>query len=360
MKPLVSMYFRSACRPAFVSLSTFRILRQAPSLRSPNFITRHLCAVPVLSRSRTSFQSAGTTITATPVIAATMNGNKKTKASSTDLPSPIVVIGASGKMGGAIINGIVSAIETPPRIIGTGRDVGRMAHLSIPDADKVTDNVQAVKQASVVVISVKPNVAAGVFQQIASALDNQSTKNKPIIVSVVAGLTLSAMRKLLKKHPSIPIIRTMPNTPVAVNAGCTAMCWDDATPQASVDVAAQILQCIGDVERIDEKVMDAATGIAGCGVAYLFMAAEAMADAGVKHGLKRDVAMRMAASTVFGAGALLKQGKHPAILRNEVESPGGVTIMATSALEEEGFRSAIGTAVDAVVEKLEEMEEEDD
>lgn len=262
-------------------------------------------------------------------------------------------------MGGAIINGIVAATDAPPRIIGTGRDVARMAHLSIPDADKLADNAQAVKQASVVVVSVKPNVAPGVFQQIASAIDNQS-KNKPIIVSVVAGLTLSAMRKLLKKHPTIPIIRTMPNTPVAVNAGCTAMCWDDATPQASVDVAAQILECIGDVERIDEKVMDAATGIAGCGVAYLFMAAEAMADAGVKHGLKRDVAMRMAASTVFGAGALLKQGKHPAILRNEVESPGGVTIMATSVLEEEGFRSAIGTAVDAVVEKLEEMEEEDD
>lgn len=289
-----------------------------------------------------------------------MNGNKKTnKPSIADLPSPIVVIGASGKMGGAIINGIVAVTDTPPRIIGTGRDVTRMAHLSIPDADKLADNVQAVKQASVVVVSVKPNVAPGVFQQIASAIDNQS-KNKPIIVSVVAGLTLSAMRKLLKKHPTIPIIRTMPNIPVAVNAGCTAMCWDDATPQASVDVAAQILQCIGDVERIDEKVMDAATGIAGCGVAYLFMAAEAMADAGVKHGLKRDVAMRMAASTVFGAGALLKQGKHPAILRNEVESPGGVTIMATSALEEEGFRSAIGTAVDAVVEKLEEMEEDDD
>lgn len=282
---------------------------------------------------------------------------------SASLPSPIAVIGASGKMATALITGILAA-DNPPRIIASSRSRANMSHLPIPDEDKLENNVSAITKAEMVLVSVKPKYAAAVFQEIAPLLRKRAKENKtasPIVVSVIAGFTTSMIRALLgDTGATIPVVRTMPNIPSAIGAGCTSICQDEHTPENAIVATESVLRCVGSVERVTEDLFPATTALAGSGVAYLFMAAEAMADAAVKHGLDRKTAMRMAASTVYGAGALLMQGKHPAVLRNEVESPGGVTVAATSTLEEEGFRSALGCAMDAAVERNVEMEEEEE
>lgn len=276
------------------------------------------------------------------------------------IPSPIAVIGAGGKMATALITGLLSN-ENPPRIIASSASRSEMDHLPLPDEDKIDDNEAAVSNAEVVLLSVKPYVAPKVLKQIAPRLSQRAREGKetPIVVSVVAGLSTDAISDLLAEADiDIPVIRTMPNIPAALGAGCTAICGGSKTPKSAVRTAEAVMSSVGKVEQISESLFGAATAVAGSGVAYLFMAAEAMADAGVKHGLDRQTALRMAAATVNGAGALLLQGRHPALLRNDVESPGGVTITATSVLEEEGFRSALGCAIDAAVDMVLEMEED--
>lgn len=150
----------------------------------------------------------------------------------------------------------------------------------------------------------------------------------------------------------------MPNLPARERAAVTALCAGAGTDERHLHDAASVLACVGDVELIPEHLFPAFTAVAGSGVAYVFMAAEALADAAVAHGLGRDVANRVAAATVRGAGESLRKGEHPAVLRNKVESPGGVTVRATAELERSGFRASLLGAVDCAVRKVVEMEEE--
>lgn len=294
------------------------------------------------------------------------SGSENAFSKPESLPSPIGVIGAGGKMATALITGLLASPQRP-RILASSSTIEEMDHLSIAPEDKFNDNNEVAANAKVILLSVKPHIAPTVLRLIAPTLRKRRKENHemPVLISVVAGVSTKSIDRSLNTDErgrrtddvlKVPIVRTMPNIPAAVAAGCTAVCGGSETTAEAIAVGEKILRCVGHVEKVPEKLFDAFTGVAGCGVAYLFMAAEALADAGVKHGLDRQTALRVAAATIHGAGALLKNGKHPAILRNDVESPGGVTIAATTTLEEEGFRSALICAVDAAVDKVREVE----
>ena len=157
--------------------------------------------------------------------------------------------------------------------------------------------------------------------------------------------------------PTFPVIRVMPNLPAAYRSASTALTAGKAALPHHIMHATNTLAAVGSVHNIPQRLFAPATAVAGCGVAYVFMMAEALADAGVKNGLTRDKAIAMAAETIKGAGDVLMSGEHPAVLRNRVESPGGVTVAATAALDHAGFRGCVADAVDKAVERVREMGE---
>lgn len=265
------------------------------------------------------------------------------------LPSPIAVIGAAGKMATALITGLQSA-PTVPHIIASSPGLETMAHLQLPSSQKIEDNIAAAREAQVVLLCVKPNMANAVLSEITPTLAARS--NPPVILSVVGGMSTCALRAAISD--TAPVARAMPNVGAARRASCTALAADPA----AAEHAEAVMSSVGTVVHLPERLFAPATALAGSGVAYVFMMAEALADAGVAHGLPRQEAMRMAAAVVHGAGELLLDGKHAAVLRNDVESPGGTTIAATAALERAGLRAAISDAVDAAVERNNEMEKE--
>lgn len=277
-----------------------------------------------------------------------------------DFPSSITIIGAGGNMGTAMLEGIQRSFkerhgDTIPQIIASSRRLSSLTHLKICDSDKLTDNKSAARQAEMIILSVKPHIAPEILQEIKNVLSERK-QEAPILVSVAAGLSLKNISDQLGREcEHVGVIRCMPNSASEVGHGCTAICAAEGVSEEAISKAENVFKCMGIVERMEERTFEIATAIGGCGIAYVFMVAEAMADAGVKYGLSRQTAMRMAAASVRGAGHLLDSNAHPAVLRNKVESPGGVTIAATSVLEEKGLRSAIGCAVDAAIERIAEL-----
>ena len=181
----------------------------------------------------------------------------------------------------------------------------------------------------------------------------------PCLLSMLAGTSFDQLRAQLGCLPSL--IRIMPNLPAQVSAGVTLICPESSSEAAQLsesflNQATDLLSPLGHVELLDrESDFHAATAISGCGPAYLFNVVEALADAGVHQGLRRDVALRLAAHTVYGSGALALQ-EHPAILKDRVTSPGGVTIAGLRSLERSGLRSAMIEAVVEASEKSRAME----
>ncbi|KAI0559559.1 pyrroline-5-carboxylate reductase [Gracilaria domingensis] len=278
-----------------------------------------------------------------------------TKASAA--PPNVAIIGAGGNMATALINGLMSQ-STPPVIYASSPSLHLLSHL--PEAAKqnqTTSNTEACRQANLVLLCVKPNIAPIVLSEIAPTL--HQSENDPVLVSIVAGISTSSLQQHMslsnQSRSPIPIVRAMPNLPASTRSACTVICTNEAAQQHHISRAEQILTAVGTVYHASEALMSSASGLSGAGVAYVFMMAEALADAGVKHGFSREHAMAMAADTIKGAGDMLQQKTHPALLRNKVESPGGVTAAGTSQLEQRGFRAAIGAAVDAAVNKAQQM-----
>lgn len=259
-----------------------------------------------------------------------------TRASQTPLPSPIAVIGASGNMASALIKGLQSD-PSSPQIYGTSRTLSNLSHLSL----KTTDNNEAVRDAKVILLCVKPDAAPTVLAEIASTL--RASSHGPALISIVAGLTIQSIEDLVGKK--IAIIRAMPNIAASVGASVSALCPGPYAEKCHIEQASAVMGACGSVVPVTEAQFTAATAVAGCGIGFVFMMAEALADAGVRHGLSRRDAMDFAADTVAGAGLLLREGEHAAILRNRVESAGGMTVMGTAALEQYGLRAAVQKAV---------------
>ncbi len=253
----------------------------------------------------------------------------------------IAVIGA-GNMGRALIGGLYHATEVPAsHIRATRRNQAALAELVVdfPGIDAGSDNAAAVENATVVVLAVKPQNVDSVLAEVRSRI-----RPDALLISVLAGITTDSLARGIGHNA--PVVRAMPNTPALVNEGATAISAGRYAQPNHLQIARELFEAVGMVEVVTENLMDAVTGLSGSGPAYIYMVIEALTDGGVKQGLPRPVALKLAAQMVYGAAKLvLETGKHPAILRDEVTTPGGTAIAAVAELEHHGLRTMLINAV---------------
>lgn len=214
------------------------------------------------------------------------------------------------------------------------------------------ENVPVVQKTDVVFLSVKPNVIGEVLR------DVQPYSADKLFISIAMGVPISAMAQ--KLHSSARIIRSMPNLPIMVECGCSVFSRSKNASDGDASLAQTLFSSIGTCEEVPENYFDAITALSGSGPAYLYVAIEAMADGGVKMGLPRDLAYRLAAQTVMGAGKMVKEtGKHPGQLKDDVTSPAGSTIHALHYLEQHRFRDSLIGAIEQATLRCREVTKEE-
>jgi pyrroline-5-carboxylate reductase len=262
----------------------------------------------------------------------------------------IAVIGA-GHMAGALIGGMVRSKLVPGKsIVATRRSAEALAELQRKwGVRTTTDNRKAVAGADIVILAVKPQMAKKVLEELSGAVGRRQ-----LVISIMAGVTTAAISKALRVDG--PVVRAMPNTPCLADAGATAICAGARAADKDLTKAEAVFRSVGLAVRLPESALDAVTGLSGSGPVYLYMVIEAMTDGGVKMGIPRAVAARLAAQTVFGAAKLvIESGKHPALLKDEVTTPGGTAISAIHVLESRGLRSVLIDAVEAATRRSQEL-----
>lgn len=257
----------------------------------------------------------------------------------------------AGNMAAALLRGAVRRGNRNPQSLAV-TDVRPAARDSLKQELGVLDfatNAEACAWADEVVLAVKPQVLPAVLAEIAGSL-----RAGTLVISIAAGVPLVRLQAGLGGHAKI--VRAMPNTPALVGEGATALACGNAVFAEDFEVVRQLFACTGSVVTVQEHLMDAVTGLSGSGPAYVFVAIEALSDAGVRAGLPRDVATTLAAQTLLGAAKLLLEtGEHPGKLKDMVTSPGGTTIAGLAALEREGFRHALFAAVEAATARSKEL-----
>lgn len=219
---------------------------------------------------------------------------------------------------------------------------------SVPEAVAAASNRELVHQADVIVLAVKPQHVADVVNDIAGTFGTLK-----LVISIAAGVTLARLAEGLRTER---LVRVMPNTPALVGQGASAYALGTAATPEDDQLVGQLLSAVGRAAKVDEKLLDAVTGLSGSGPAFVCVMIEALADGGVRMGLPRDVALEFAAQTLRGTAELvLKSGEHPAALKDKVASPGGTTIAGLAALEERGLRGALIAAVEAATRRAAEL-----
>lgn len=251
----------------------------------------------------------------------------------------------------ALIHGLLqSDTAAPEQLMATDIAAHRRDHLKSRFRVQTTqDNREAVAQAEVVVLAVEPQVLDGVLAEIRSV-----SSPRQLLVSVAAGYPIA---RIHRQVPQVDrIVRGMPNTPSSVRAGVTALAWDPDFPEEDQQVARSLFESVGVVVTVDERLMDAVTGLSGSGPAYVYVMIEALADGGVKAGLSRATAELLAAQTVAGAARMvIESGEHPARLKDRVASPGGTTIAGLHQLEKGRLRATLIEAVAAAAKRSKEL-----
>ena len=201
----------------------------------------------------------------------------------------------------------------------------------------------------IVILAVKPQIAQAVLEEIGADISPAK-----LLISIMAGIRTDTIEAACPAGTRV--VRVMPNTPALVMDAASAIAAGASATGEDVSLARRIFELVGKGWLVDEKLMDAVTGLSGSGPAYVLTFIEALSDAGVKNGLPRDVAFGLAAQTVFGtAKLLLETREHPALLREKVTSPGGTTIAGLHVLEKEGFRGTIINAVDVATARSKEL-----
>jgi len=252
----------------------------------------------------------------------------------------IAVLGA-GKIGESLIGGLIdSGLVTRDQIVATAKHPERLEALQARLRIETTlDNAEAVRGASVVILAVKPQAMEEVLRSIRGRVTRRQ-----LVLSVAASVDTMFIEKRL--GPKIPVVRSMPNTPCLVRQGMTALCRGRFADSHHLDVARRIFEPLGRCLILDERHMDAATGLSASGPAYIYVVIESLAEGGVKVGLPRDVATILAAQMVLGASTMVLQtGEHPAKLKDIVTTPDGCTIDGLLELEEGGLRVTLIKAV---------------
>ncbi len=247
-----------------------------------------------------------------------------------------------GRMGDALAMGLVKrGIFTKDEIICT---VGHK-----PSEERILNrgfkvgasNVEAASAADIVLIATKPVTTHGVLNDIKEVMESSK-----LLISIAAGISIEEMESVL--GPSVPVIRSMPNTPALVGEGITVYCGGAHASSSHMQQAKEIFDAVGTSVELDEGLMDAATGLSGCGPAYVYLMIEALTEAGVKVGISRDISSKLVVHTLRGAASLLlSNNKHPALLKDDVTTPAGCAIDGLLELEKGGVRMSL---INAVVE----------
>ena len=262
----------------------------------------------------------------------------------------VAVLGA-GKMGGILLQGFLKEqMFGSDQIVATVAHEDRASALSAQWGVEVsTDNAAAVRKADVILLGVKPFQMPGLMEEIKPALTP-----KKLLISFAASVKTSAIEKAAGMD--IPVIRAMPNTPSMLGAGIAALCRGKFVSEAQIELAARIFEAVGRTVIVDEKHMDAVTGLSASGPAYIYIILESLAEAGVKVGLPRDIATLLAAQTAFGSAKMvLETGYHPALLKDAVTTPAGCTIDGILELEEGGLRVTLIKAVMRATQRAKEL-----
>ena len=259
-------------------------------------------------------------------------------------------IGA-GNMAEALIRGLLQpvGVVAPEYIFTSDISQERLNFLDKKyGINTFQDNTEVVKAAEVLVLAVKPQVIQKVLQQISPYVD----ENK-LIISIAAGVKIDNIQKILKPAR---ILRTMPNIAALVHAAMTALSPGKHATEDDIQLAGEIFNAVGETVVVEEKLMDAVTGLSGSGPSYIFHMINALADAGVKVGFSRDIALKLAVQTMYGSAKMvIETGEHPMKLRDMVTSPGGTSINGVYELERGGLTATLMNAVEAATRRSEEL-----
>lgn len=262
----------------------------------------------------------------------------------------VAVLGA-GKMGGTLVQAFLrSGLFRPENIVATVEHPERAAHLARQWGIAVTtDNAQAARSSDLILLGVKPQVALGVIQEIRPTLNAKKT-----VISFVASVKTTAIEQAAGTN--LAVIRAMPNTPALVGCAATALCRGKFVTDAQFALAEEVFRSVGRTVPVEEKHMDAVTGLSGSGPAYIYIILEALAEAGVKVGLPRGIATLLAAQTAQGAATMvLETGSHPALLKDAVTTPAGCTTDGILELEAGGLRVTLIKAVMRATQRAKEL-----
>ena len=267
----------------------------------------------------------------------------------------------SGKMAAALIKGVLKSGLCKPADI-TVSDVHASTAEKLRAETGVTtalSNVEVVAASDIIVLAVKPGDALAAIQSVTTqqmkssirgAWQGGGGKGEKLLLSIAAGLSIRSLEQAAGEK--LRIIRVMPNTPALVLSGASAFALGTQATEEDAAVAQSIFGSVGIALQVKETLLDAVTGLSGSGPAYGYTIIEALADGGVLMGLPRELALQLAAKTVAGAAEMvLQSGLHPAVLRDQVASPGGTTIAGLEALESGGLRAALIAAVRAATER---------
>ena len=255
-------------------------------------------------------------------------------------------------MGGAVLTGLLKAGWQPVELTLIEAYEPRAAELRASTGCRTVGSAQeGIAGQDVVVLAVKPQDIRPTLDQLAAVMTADQ-----VLVALVAGVPIVVYERALG---AAPVVRTMPNTPALIGEGITACApGAHATPR-HMALARTVLSAVGAVEEVPEELLDAVTAVSGSGPAYAYLLAEAMIEEGVRQGLDADMALRLAARTIKGAGTLMEvSDDSPAALRHKVTSPGGTTAAALAVMGQGGFTSLVGEAIAAATERSKELGEE--
>ncbi|GAA5127609.1 pyrroline-5-carboxylate reductase [Luteolibacter yonseiensis] len=255
-------------------------------------------------------------------------------------------------MGTALIQGAIRA-----GVVASGDVYGcdpyyksRENFAAVTGAHVSADIAEIASASDVLLLCTKPNDVAAALATVAE----KSSGQPKLVISIAAGVTLAALESAAPEN--FRVIRTMPNTPALVGHGAAGYCLGSRATGADAKTAESLLGAVGLAVQVPERLMDAVTGLSGSGPAYIYMVIDALADGGVRAGIPRADAVRLAAQTVIGAASMvLETGEHPAVLKDMVTSPGGTTIAGVAALEKHGLRNALIEAVTAATLRATEL-----
>ena len=267
------------------------------------------------------------------------------------LPNVRVAVLGAGKMGGILLQAFLKQnLFAPDQIHATVGHAERAIALSTQwGVDVSTNNLEAAKKADLILLGVKPFQVPGLIEEIRPALTTAKT-----LVSFAASVKTRAIEDAAGLE--IAVIRAMPNTPSALGAGAAGLCRGRFVSTAQMELAERIFETVGRTVTVDEKHLDAVTGLSASGPAYIYIIIEALAEAGVKVGLSREIATQLAAQTTFGAAKMvLETGYHPALLKDAVTTPAGCTIDGILELEEGGLRVTLIKAVMRATERAKQL-----